>query len=345
MLFEKEFKKLTTIAVLAILLVLSFLLIKPIIMPLVIGGVLAYIFIPIYSKVNSKIKSKNLSATLVLLILLSFISFSLWILVPLIITQAFELYIMIQNVDFLDLARRILPQTLDQNIIREIVLNFNKLISSFASGFFSSLTDALFNLHKIFLKITVSLIVFFFFLRDNKKVKSFLCSMSPFPSSIEEKLSTNLQEVTNAVIYGTIIVGVIQGLLTGLGLFIFRVPGVTFLTLIAILASIIPIVGAWLVWIPASIYLFSIGEITLGIGLVIYGLIFISWIDNLLRPYFISKRTSLSTALIFIGMLGGLLTYGMIGLILGPLILSYLSVALESYLEHSKNNKKNLLKE
>ena len=102
------------------------------------------------------------------------------------------------------------------------------------------------------------------------------------------------------------------------------------LTLFACLAGIFPIIGPLIVWIPVLIYLLIAGSNFSAIGILIFG-VMSATVDNFLRPIFVSRRTMLHPALIFIGMIGGLLLFGFLGFILGPLILAYLLIILEVY--------------
>ena len=137
--------------------------------------------------------------------------------------------------------------------------------------------------------------------------------------------------MTSSIIFGYILIGIIQGIATGIGLLIFGVPHALLLTVFAIFASIIPIVGPWLVWVPAAIYLFSIGNTTAAILFILYSAIIVSSTDNFLRPYIIARKTGVSSVIVLVGMIGGLFVFGILGIILGPLILSYLVLFLEAY--------------
>ncbi len=168
-------------------------------------------------------------------------------------------------------------------------------------------------------------------MRDGVKMKEYLKSISPFSHELEQNISKQFKDITNSVIYGHIAVGVLQGLLTGIGLFIFQVPQALLLTFLAIILSIFPIIGAWLIWIPASVYLLVSGHTGAAIGLFLYGAILVSWIDNVLRPYIVSRKAKLNSGLVIIGMLGGLIVFGILGLIIGPLIIAYLLILLDAY--------------
>ena len=99
-------------------------------------------------------------------------------------------------------------------------------------------------------------------------------------------------------------------------------------SVLATIAAVLPIIGPFLVWLPIVIYLLMSGNAFSAIGVLIFGII-ASNIDNVLRPLFISKMTRISSAVILVGMVGGLFLFGILGLILGPLILSYLLIIFE----------------
>jgi predicted PurR-regulated permease PerM len=168
-------------------------------------------------------------------------------------------------------------------------------------------------------------------MRDAEIFTKYVQSLSPFSKSVEKDFIQKFKEITGSVIYGYVVVGILQGILTGIGLYVAGVPQALILTILAIFAAMIPIAGAWLVWVPAAIYMILSGNTFAGIGLILYGSLFISWIDNIVRPYLVARKTKISTAVVLIGMIGGLIVFGIIGLILGPLILSYLLLILDAY--------------
>jgi len=158
----------------------------------------------------------------------------------------------------------------------------------------------------------------------------YIKSLLPFTKDVENKLFKLSKDITSSVIYGQIVIGIIQGLLLGLGLFLFNVPNALILTLLACLAGVFPIIGVAIIWIPVVIYLLIAGNTFPAFGVIIFGLISSS-IDNFIRPIIVSKRTHMPSSLILIGMIGGLFLFGILGLILGPLILAYLLIILEIY--------------
>ena len=156
-------------------------------------------------------------------------------------------------------------------------------------------------------------------------------ALLPFSKETKEEFMKKSRDVTQAVIYGQVVVGVIQGLVAGIGMLFFGVHNVLTLTLLSIFVSVIPLIGAWLVWLPVSLLLIANNQTFSGVGLFLYGAIIVSWVDNIIRPVFVSSRIKVNSALVLIGMVGGFLTIGVLGLIVGPLIIAYLLLVLEMY--------------
>ena len=331
MIEEQTFKRLSIFFVLAILAVLSIIILWPISSAIITGLVLAYILSPVYKKVKFVVKEKTVSALIIIMLVLALIVIPLWFLFPIIVRQLFDVYLFLQKINFFKLISSLFPSLASTSISQDFALSLNKFVSSAASVILSGASSIIFNLPSIALKVVVVFFVFFFGMRDAELLGRYILSLSPFSKQTESELTQKFKDITNSVIFGHIIVGVLQGILTGIGLFALGVPQALVLTVIAIFASVIPILGSWLVWIPASIYLFiSVSHVS-GIVLFLYGAIFISWIDNIIKPYIISRKTHLSSGVVLVGMIGGLIVFGLLGLIVGPLILAYLLLILDAY--------------
>jgi predicted PurR-regulated permease PerM len=180
------------------------------------------------------------------------------------------------------------------------------------------------------LQFVVVLFTFFFVLKEKEKIIEYVKSMLPFSKTVEKKFFDYSKGITSSVLYGQLIIGVIQGVITALGFIIFQVPNALFLGFAATIAGIFPIIGPAIIWIPVAIYLFIAGNTVQAWGVVVFGVI-ASTVDNFLRPLIVSKRTKLHPAIVLISMIGGLFFFGILGLLLGPLIISYLLILLEIY--------------
>ena len=324
-------KKIITAVILTILIVLSFFLLKPILLSIIVGFILAFAFTPVYNWLNKYIKSKNICSFLICFLLILLIVLPLLFLTPIFINQSIKFYLAFQKMDFVTSIENLFPSLFASE---DFSVEIGSAIQSFATKVTNSLINSfsqlILNFPNLFLQFLVAFFTFFFVLKDKEKVISYIKSLLPFSKEVEEKLFKSSREITSSVIYGQVLVGIIQGFFTGLGFFIFGVPNALLLTFFAALAGIFPIIGPFVVWVPVAIYLLIEGNTFAALGVIFFGLI-ASTVDNFLRPIFISKMTKMHPALIFIGMIGGFFLFGVLGFILGPLIIAYLLTILEIY--------------
>jgi predicted PurR-regulated permease PerM len=332
MLDKENFKNLISLVLLAGLVVLAYFILKPIIFSIIYGVLLGYIFFPINKFLAKRIKSENLSAFLICLGTLLIICFSIVVVFTTFFKQAIDLYISIQKIDLVAEISKALPTfIMESQFSTNIITSLNTYLSDVLVNSLKVFTDLLMNAPVILLHLIMVFFVFFFTLRDGEKTVEYFKSISPLKKDIQEKFFKSFRDVTNSVLIGQVVVGIIQGLVAGIGYFIFGVPNAILLTLLTMVIGIIPIIGPWLVWIPVDIYLFVSGHSGAGIGLLIYGLFLVNWIDTFIRPVIVSRKTDINSGVVLIGMVGGLFAFGVIGLILGPLVLAYILLAVELY--------------
>lgn len=194
------------------------------------------------------------------------------------------------------------------------------------------------NLDKIFTGIVrivaytfVFMLSMYYFLRDGAMIKRRFISWSPLLDTHDEFITKTLKRAVLSVFGGTIVVAVVQGILTGLGFFVFGIPAPVIWGSMASIAAFIPGVGTSLIIIPGIIYLIIIGNYTYAIGLALWGMLAVGLVDNILGPYLVNKGVNIHPFLILISVLGGISTFGPIGFVLGPLILATLFALLEIY--------------
>ncbi|NPE27083.1 AI-2E family transporter [Methanococcoides sp. SA1] len=321
-------------AIILAIFVLTFFIVKPIIMPIIFGLLFAYIFGPVNSSIKSKIKNQNLATGLLVFGLVAIVAIPVIYFVPVIVNQSFDTYVSVQNLNMAEVVRGVI----DTEFASTIGKNIDNIIGKFFTAFLTQFTDILVNLPTLLFQFAVFLFTFFFATKDSKQFKDYISDLSPFSKATENKFLKEFRGITNAIIFGQVLIGVIQGLALGAGLFFLGVPNVIILTVVASLVSIIPVLGSWLVWLPVSIFLLVTGETFAGIFLILYGAVFISSIDNLLRPYLLSKQSNLPIALSLIGTIGGLFFFGIAGLVLGPLVIAYTLIIIEFYRQGKLND-------
>jgi len=330
--FDKNnFKDIITVVLILGLFILAWIIIKPIVFAIISGILLAYILYPFYNWILKKLKREFLSALLVCLLLLIAIVGSVTLILSSLINQAINLYFILQNINLSETLIKILPNFLSTELSSTIAGSLNTFISKALAYGLSQSGEFILNLPVILLQLFVAIFIFFFALKDGKKAIEYLKSLDFLEKEIQEKFFEQFKNITYSVLMGQIVVGFIQGLIAGIGFFIFKVPNALLLTLLTMFVAIIPFIGAWLGWAPVVIYLFSVGRTGAAIGLLIYGLLIVSLIDNILRTIIVSRKTKINSAIVIMGMIGGLFAFGVLGLIIGPLVLAYVLLVIEIY--------------
>ena len=329
---DKEYlKKITTAIILLVLIVLSFFLVRPILLAIIMGLILAFIFSPVYDWIYKYSKSKNLSSFIICISLLVVIFLPLWFLTPVVVDQSIKIYMASQQMDFVTPLKNFFPELfVSEQFSSEMGSAIYSFVTRITNSLMNSFSQLILNFAKIFLQLLVVFFVLFFVLRDKEELVEYIKSLLPFSKEVEKKLFKSSKDITVSVLYGQVIIGIFQGIIAGIGFFIFKVPNALLLTFFAALAGIFPIIGTALIWVPVAIYLLIAGNSFAALGVMVFG-ICSSLIENLVKPIFISKRTNMNTSLILIGMIGGLLLFGILGIILGPLIIAYLLIVLELY--------------
>ncbi|MEZ8386944.1 AI-2E family transporter, partial [Vibrio splendidus] len=180
------------------------------------------------------------------------------------------------------------------------------------------------------------LFVLFFLLRDHDKIISVVRHILPLSRSQEDKLLTEIEQVSKSAVMGSFLTAIAQGFAGGLGMWIAGFPGLFWGTMMGF-ASFIPVVGTALIWIPAATYLFLTGDTTWAIFLTVYCVAIVGSIDNLLRPLLMQGSAGMNTLMIFFSLLGGIQLFGLIGLIYGPLIFAITIVLFNIYDEEFKD--------
>ena len=336
---EDNFKKFMVPAAIFVLAFLSFLIVKPLLFSIALGLCLAYIFNPIYNRLNKKIKSKYLCATIVVALTVLICILPIIFVLPSLTRQVFDAYLSIKGFDAYNILKAIFPGILNSpQMSAEILAASSSLktaISDAVLGFFKS---TIMNLPNILFGLLIFIFTYFFALIESNHFRDYFSVVFPFSKEYEQRFYDRFEKVTNSVLFGHFIVGIIQGVIAGIGYFVLGVPNALLLTVLTTIVGVIPVIGPWLIWIPADIYLFAAGMNQPAMGLLIFGLFVINWIDTLLRPFVVSSRAEMNSAIALIGMIGGTIAFGATGFILGPLILAYLILLVEVYKDKKQDS-------
>jgi predicted PurR-regulated permease PerM len=199
--------------------------------------------------------------------------------------------------------------------------------ASIGGGFFLGALGSL-------LGFAIMLFLLFFFLRDGDALLLRLRRLIPLDDVRKERLFSQLSGVTRAIVIGTSVTAILQGMLVGIGFTICSLASPVVFGVLAALFAMLPVGGTALVWGPAAIWLFVDGRWGFGIFMLAWGFL-LSGLDNVLRPLLISGRARISALAVFIGVLGGIPAFGPIGIIAGPVVLS-LALALIEFIEETR---------
>ena len=197
-----------------------------------------------------------------------------------------------------------------------------------ALGFISSnLASLVYQTFFVVFETFLMLLAFFFFLRDGGELFGGIAGMSPLGKSATTDILSNLRMAVQSVVKGTLLIAIIRWVFVGVGFFLFGIPNAILWGSIGGIVGAIPGIGTPFVFIPAIAYLFLEGKTFLAIGLTIFSVIALVTLDNVLTPYYFSKGLQAPQVFVLFSILGGIIFFGPLGFIFGPLVLSvFLSV-------------------
>lgn len=339
---EKKLEMYIFFGLLALTLYLVFSIFKPYITVLALSMIFAVIFYPLYQKILARISRHNSLASF-----LTGVIVVVLVLVPLVF---FGIQLSDEVKSLYDNAFR---QTEGQGMIYQLtgvannfLRSFNPLgvnwpvfeaadtesyILNFLAWMRGHVGDIFSGLAKVFVAAFLFFISFFYFLRDGEVIRKNIITLSPFQDDKDEMILHKLKLAIVSIIEGSIFVALIQGILTGIGFFIFGIPSAALWGGVAIVSALIPGVGTSLVLIPGVLYLLFVGQTGMALGLLAWAILFVSLIDNFLGPKLIGKGIHIHPLLVMLAAIGGIAYFGVTGFILGPIVLSFLFTLFDIY--------------
>jgi predicted PurR-regulated permease PerM len=347
--FPTQFARLFFGVITVLVLYYSYAIIKPYLVDIFLALVIFFTAKPLYQGLTRLLFGKrSIASALTCLILALIIIVPLITLVSIVAKQALEFSSMLSQglqsgtlgqwlntkLDLLKnylthyLAHLKIPVPPEQikveSLVKTILTNASKFIYNNAIAFLSGFTSFILDMALILF------VAFFLFLQGDDFIDE-IKKLSPLSAADNEMIISEMEATIKATLWSTVVVAFIQGFLGGLAFFLFGVPQAAFWGTVMIPASVIPVVGASIIWVPAVIYLFLQGAWIMALGLLVFCGVIIGSVDNLLRPMLLRGTRSTPTVLVLLAILGGISYFGMIGFILGPFILSLLLSLLGIY--------------
>lgn len=217
--------------------------------------------------------------------------------------------------------------------LRSSVLDAADRVRSYLIGVGKSAAK---NLPGMLLKIVVVFFTLFFLFRDGPRIVRHTLALLPLTHEQAKKLLQGISDTIVASVYGSVAVGVAQGFLTGLAFWILGLPSPIVAAVLAAVASLIPVVGTGLVWVPGAVLLLLSGHGMKALILLAIGSAVIAQVDVVVRPYVVSESSKLNGLLIFFALLGGIEAFGIMGVIIGPVVIS-ITIAVLHMLQEINN--------
>lgn len=188
------------------------------------------------------------------------------------------------------------------------------------------------NVFLLTMNFLILMFVLFFLIRDGHDMLTQLRYLVPLTTDQENRIIRQLDDVSKSVILGAFIIALAQGLAGGIGLFIVGIQPFFWGCMMGF-ASLIPVVGTAIIWLPVSVYLMLTGQWQWGVFMMAWGAVVISSIDSFIRPLLMQNRSNMSTFWVFLSIIGGIKFFGALGILYGPLILGFAMVMLTLYAE------------
>jgi predicted PurR-regulated permease PerM len=329
------------IAFLLVLIYLSYQILEPFIISILSSFVIAFIFYPLYKRLLKRIKSENASSLLISLLIILIITVPTFFMLNAITKEMTTIYDS-TTIKLIQDENLIGFECEDDTTLCNLVASINKDpkirfyitggITNVASAITRETSSFLFSVPKRIIDVLIIFLLVFFLLKSGGGLWKKTKELFPLKKNHKGKLAQKFGDTINGVVYGYLVIALIEAIIAW---FAFSLIGLKAALLLGILVGIlglIPMIGAPIIWVPLSVvYLFS-GAYTKVIILVIAGII-IMFLDIWARAKIIGDRTDIHPAVIALGVLGGTITFGAVGVVIGPLILSLLITSLDIYRE------------
>jgi len=306
--------------------------------------VVAVLFAPVYRRLLARMGDRrSLAAAVTLLIVIAIVILPLTMVATSLIQEATGLVTKIQSGEYnfgnyLQQILDALPAWAKGLIERFNLTDFSALREQLKEGLLKggqilapqALTIGM-NTFEFVIRSGIMLYLLFFLLRDGRALAERIKEAIPLHTHQKSALFARFADVVRATVKGGIVVAIVQGALGGVAFWFLGIHAALLWAVLMAFLSLVPAVGAALVWLPVAIYFLATGAIWQGIGLILYGVLVIGLVDNVLRPMLVGKETKLPDYVVLISTLGGIEVFGLNGFVIGPLIAAMFMVSWEIF--------------
>jgi predicted PurR-regulated permease PerM len=297
---------------------------------ILVAAIFAGLAYPVYARLLRAVRGhRPLASALTLLLATTLVVGPFFGMTGLVVNQAVRVTESIRPV-----VERFLnePTYLDQQVERipgidrlgpyreQIVTSAGAVVAAVGRFLAGSLSDVATGTVTFLLHFFLMLYTMFFLLMDGRGMLHSVLNHLPLTATEKQQMTDRFVSVMRATVKGTLVIGIIQGTLSGLAFWMVGIPDALFWTVVMILLSILPVIGGALVWVPACLILVATGEVMKGLLLAAFCSLIVGSVDNVLRPRLVGRDTKLHDVLILFSTLGGILAFGPLGFIIGPIV-------------------------
>jgi predicted PurR-regulated permease PerM len=331
----RDYGKVLFIIVLISFIYVSYKIVSPFIGDILAAIVLSIVSFPLYQKLKNKINRKNTAALITTLFIVLLITIPALFFANTLLHEAITIYNSIGAVDLHTPSEK-LKEITGLNI--EFDRYIKETIREASNLFIKSSTEIIRFLATGFVHLFATFFMMFFFLRDGKSIAREVRRSLPLSEYQKTRLFKGVTDKINGIFLGFLALGIAEFLAAFIGFSIAGIENALIWSLIVAIFAYIPILGPAAVWVPAAIYLFINGNVGQAIFLSIYFIIVLSfYMDNILRAQLIGKTAKIAPIISLLGIFGGIILFGIVGLIVGPLILSLFLLVYKLYMEEKDN--------
>ena len=297
------------------------------------GLTLAIVFAPLHDVVLAHLGGRrNIAALAMILGLLVGVILPMLLIIAAVVQEASALVAAISSgaVDLQGIAQQALAELplwargLVQGLIPKDLLGLQHSLVVSVSLWLGANVPLVFSIGQstagLVMGLGVMLYLVFFLFRDGESLTKHFTAVIPMPPEVRADLLSTFTTVVRATVQGDIMVALLQGALGGFGFWVLGVHAVLLWTVLMSLLALLPVFGAALVWAPVAVYFMATGHVVEGLGLLIYGTLVISLVDNLVRPYLVGKATRIPDFVVLLSTIGGIASFGVQGFITGPVV-------------------------
>ena len=323
--------------------ILAFFVFRPFLYALILAAIFAIVFHRFHREIITIIRHEAIAALCTTIIIIAIILIPVGFLSFQIFQESEQVYRSFTQTNQSSMFAGIkkITENIGQinPVLNQLSTNIDQYVQQWLTWLLENIGAVFSNLAKLAANCFIFIVSLYYLLKDGKRIKDALMILSPLSDENDEVIFQRLVVAVNSVVKGSLVVAVMQGFLAGIGFFLFGVPNVALWGTTTVIAALIPGIGTTIVIAPAIIFLLLQGSTIEALGLLIWGAFIVGLIDNLLRPKLIGKGTRLHPLVAFLSVFGGLIFFGPMGFLLGPLALSLFFAVLHIYLtkplEHS----------